>query len=125
MMENRQLRVCVVGAGKRFLSGISYYTLHLVNVLAQSHNVSVILMRQLLPKVFYPGRRRVGESLTQLEYDPKVRVFDGVDWYWIPSIVRSLAFLIRERPDVAIFQWWSGTVLHSYLLLALVVRLLR
>jgi len=124
MVGNKQLRVCVVGSGKHFLSGISYYTLHLANVLAQSHKVSVILMRRLLPKAFYPGRKRVGADLTQLEYDPEVRVFDGIDWYWLPSIFRSLAFLIRERPSVVIFQWWSGTVLHSYILLALVARLL-
>ena len=81
-------------------------------------------MRQLLPTRFYPGRERVGAKLTQLEYDPAARVFDGVDWYWLPSMIRALLFLIRERPDVVVFQWWSGTVLHSYLLLALVARLL-
>jgi len=124
MRENRQLRICVVGAGTRFLGGISYYTLHLVNALAQAHQVSAILMRQLLPTRLYPGRERVGASLTQLQYDSAVRVFDGVDWYWLPSMLRALAFLLRERPDVVVFQWWSGTVLHSYLLLALVARLL-
>lgn len=125
MGEHRQSRICVVGAGKRFLSGISYYTLYLANTLANSHAVSVILMRQLLPTAFYPGRKRVGENLTQLEYDPTVRVFDGVDWYWLPSLLRSLAFLFRERPDVVVFQWWSGTVLHSYLTLAVAARLLK
>ena len=125
MMENRQLRICVVGPGKRFLSGISYYTLRLANTVARSHKVSVILMRRLLPVRFYPGHSRVDANLTSLAYDPMVQVFDGVDWYWWPSILRSLAFLIRESPDVVVFQWWSGTVLHSYLVLALVVRLLR
>ena len=125
MTTNGQLRICVVGAGTRFLGGISYYTLHLVNALARSHVVSLILMRQLLPTCFYPGRKRVGARLTWLEYDPLVRVFDGVDWYWLPSMLRALLFLLRERPDAVVFQWWSGTVLHSYLLLALVSRLLR
>jgi glycosyltransferase involved in cell wall biosynthesis len=124
MTENRQLRVCVVGAGTRFLSGISYHTIRLVNALAQYHEVSAILMRQLLPTRFYPGWQRVGANLTRLEYDPAVRVFDGVDWYWLPGMLRALVFLKRERPDVVVFQWWSGTVLHSYLLLALVARLL-
>jgi len=114
-----------VGAGTRFLGGISYYTLHLANALARSHVISVILMRQLLPTRFYPGRKRVGARLTQLEYDPLVRVFDGVDWYWLPSMFRALLFLLRERPDAVVFQWWSGTVLHSYLLLALASRLLK
>jgi glycosyltransferase involved in cell wall biosynthesis len=124
MTDKWPLRLCVVGAGTRFLSGISYYTLHLVKALARSHEVSVILMRQLLPTRFYPGRERVGANLTRLEYDPLVRVFDGVDWYWLPSMLRALVFLMRERPGAVVFQWWSGTVLHSYLLLAVVARLL-
>ena len=125
MTKDKQYRVCVVGPGKKFLSGISYYTLHLANALTQSNRVSVILMRQLLPRMFYPGRKRVGADLTQLKYDPCVSVFDGVDWYWLPSMFRSLVFLVQERPDEIIFQWWTGTVLHSYLLLALVARLLK
>ena len=124
MIGNSQLRICVVGAGTRFLGGMSYYTLYLVNALAQTHDVSAILMRQLLPTRFYPGRERVGAKLTQLEYDPTARVFDGVDWYWLPSMLRALVFLIRERPNIVVFQWWSGTVLHSYFLLALAARLL-
>ena len=35
MTGNGQLRICVVGAGTRFLGGMSYYTLHLVNALAK------------------------------------------------------------------------------------------
>ncbi len=125
MTKGTRQRVCVVGPGKKFLSGISYYTLHLANALAQSNKVSVILMRQLLPKTFYPGRKRVGANLTQLEYASDVRVFDGIDWYWLPSMVRALAFLIQERPDEVVLQWWTGTVLHSYLLIAIVARLLK
>jgi len=124
MTRNGQLRLCVVGAGTRFLGGMSYYTLYLVNSLARTHDVSAILMRQLLPTRFYPGRERVGAKLTQLEYDPAARVYDGVDWYWLPSMIRALVFLIREHPNAIVFQWWSGTVLHSYLLLALVARML-
>ncbi len=119
----RRPRVCVVGSGTRFLSGISYYTLRLANAFAGSNQVSVILMRRLLPARLYPGRARVGKRLSSLTYDPTVRVFDGVDWYWLPSIVRALAFLIRHRPDLVSLQWWSGTVLHSYLVLALATRL--
>lgn len=122
--ESTPLRVCVIGSGTRFLSGISYYTNRLANALAKPHQVSVILMRQLLPTFLYPGRKRVGASLTQMQYEPQVQVFDGVDWYWLPSIVRALAFVKRELPDVMVFQWWTGTVLHSYLLLALAARLL-
>ena len=119
----RPTAITVVGAGTRFLSGMSYYTIRLANAFASRHRVSVITMRRLLPARFYPGRDRVGASLTRLAYDPAISVHDGVDWFWLPSLFGALANLVRRRPRVIIFQWWTGTVLHSYLFLALAARL--
>ena len=118
------MRICIAGAGTRFLSGLSYYTIYLSNALADEHDVSVIPMRQLLPTRLYPGWRRVGAVEPQVKYDRRVRVFEGLDWYWLPSIIRAIAFLRRQRPEVLILQWWTGTVLHSYLVLAVIARLL-
>lgn len=117
------MNICVVGSGSRFLSGISYYTNRLVHALAQEHRVSAILIRRLLPARFYPGRDRVGKALAEFTYPPGTEVFDGIDWYWGRSIIQALRFLSRRRPDVLILQWWSGTVLHSYLLLAWFARI--
>ena len=116
------LTVCVVGAGRRFLSGPSYYTHALANAMSQRWQVSLITMRQLLPTRLYPGHQRVGMPLTSIKYDPSVSVCDGVDWHWMPSIFTALRFLRRERPAVVIFQWWTGAVLHSYVLLAVAAR---
>lgn len=117
-----RFRVCVVGAGTRFLSGISYYTIQLANALAHSLQTSVITMDRLLPRRLYPGRARVGAPLTRLRFDEAVRVLPGVDWYWGPGIIRTLRRLRDERPDFVLLQWWSGTVLHTYLLLSLAAR---
>jgi glycosyltransferase involved in cell wall biosynthesis len=38
--------------------------------------------------------------------------------------LRAGAFLLRERPQVSIFQWWTGTVAHSYIILAFLARML-
>lgn len=116
------MRVCVIGAGTRFLSGISYYTNRLINTLGQRQRVSAILIRQMMPTRLYPGRERVGKALTQFTYPKGSRVLDGVDWYWGASIVRAIRLLRTERPEVVVFQWWTGTVLHSYLLLSAVAR---
>jgi glycosyltransferase involved in cell wall biosynthesis len=116
-------KVCVVGSGPHFLSGISYYTNKLVNELGRRHRVSAILMRTLLPTRLYPGRERVGAELTNFTYPEGSRVFDGIDWWWGRGIARALRLLSAERPDFLVLQWWSGTVLHTYLLLAAFARL--
>lgn len=117
-------RVCVIGSSWRFASGISYYTCRMANALAEQNMVSVILMRKLIPAHFYPGSRRVGAKIADLEYQSSIECFDGVDYYWVPSMPRALRFLARQKPNVVVFQWWSGAVLHSYLLLAVAARLL-
>lgn len=116
-------RIIVVGSGTRFLSGISVYTLRLADALAAAgHRVAIVTMRQLLPTRFYPGRQRVGQPLTQLDGGSKIARFDGVDWHWIPSLFHAARFMARRRPDLLILQWWTGTVLHTYLALALIAR---
>jgi glycosyltransferase involved in cell wall biosynthesis len=121
--DERRTRVLVVGSGWHFLSGISYYTCRLSNALSARYDVGAILMRRLLPRRLYPGRVRVGQPLSDLQYAGCVRVFDGIDWFGLPSLFAAARFLRRFRPDVLVLQWWTGTVLHSYLVLCLVARL--
>jgi glycosyltransferase involved in cell wall biosynthesis len=116
-------RIVVVGSGWRFTSGISYYTCRLANALSSRYEVGAILMRQLLPTRLYPGRARVGCPVNDLRYDPHVAVFDGVDWWGLPSLLRAALFIRKFRPDVLVLQWWTGAVLHSYLALSLAARL--
>lgn len=116
--------VCLVGPGWRFTSGISYYTCRLAGALADHGDVSVILMRQLLPRRFYPGRERVGLPRARAAYRTAIPVFDGVNWWWGRSLARSLSFMWSHRPEVVVLQWWTATVVHTYLVLALTGRLL-
>jgi glycosyltransferase involved in cell wall biosynthesis len=122
--QGDRTRICVVGPSCRFLSGITYYTYGLCNALDGGYDVSAILMRRLLPRRLYPGRERVGIELSDVRLRRSVARFDGVDWYWFPSLFRAVAFLVRRRPQVLVLQWWTGTVLHSYLVLAVIARLL-
>jgi glycosyltransferase involved in cell wall biosynthesis len=122
MTDAAATQVMVVGAGWRFTSGISYYTCRLTNALAESTPTSALLMRQLVPTRLYPGRARVGTSVNELDYEPAVPVYDGVDWFWGRSMRDARRFILENRPDVLVLEWWTGAVLHSYLRLASIVR---
>jgi glycosyltransferase involved in cell wall biosynthesis len=117
-------KVLVVGAGTRLLSAMSYYTIRLTNALASRFPVAIVPMRQLIPTFLYPGRSRVGTTSTRLRYDPSVTVLPGIDWFWGLNLVRDLNRIRRWRPQVVIFEWWTGTVLHTYLVLGLLAKLL-
>jgi len=114
--------ICVVGSGPYFLSGISYYTHALTMALTTRYRVCAVLLRRLIPTPLYPGRERVGRALTSMAYPASVPVLDGLDWYWGPSLWRTLRFLHRQRPDVLVLQWWTGAVLHSLYVLARTAR---
>lgn len=112
-------RVVVVGSGGYFASGISHYTCLLSSTLKEEYEIGALLMRRLVPRRLYPGRDHVGTSAASaVAYPPDVPVYDGVDWYWGPSLTKALRYLDRQRPTVVIFQWWAGAVLHTYLRLA-------
>ncbi|MDH6140423.1 MULTISPECIES: glycosyltransferase [Kitasatospora] len=122
--SERRPRVCVVGSGWRFTGGLSHYTCRLAGALAEHAEVSALLMRRLLPAFLYPGRKRVGVKVAAIDYDERVDVYDGVDWFWLPSLLTALRRLRRNRPDTIVFQWWTGTVAHTYLVLAVAARAL-
>jgi glycosyltransferase involved in cell wall biosynthesis len=115
-------RICLVGPGWTFTSGISYYTCRLANALAEHHETSVIQLRQLLPRRFYPGRKRVGQPRASMTYPASVPVCNGIDWWWGVSLARALGFLRSQRPGILVLEWWTAATLHTYLVLAIAAR---
>ena len=76
-----RLSVVIIGPSQRFLSGISYFTLRLSNSLADYGNVTGLLFRNMLPKILFPGWRRVGADLTEYSYREEVHAIELLDWY--------------------------------------------
>jgi glycosyltransferase involved in cell wall biosynthesis len=107
----------IVGPGDHFLSGISYYTTLLTTALSEHGPVALLQLRKLCPRAFYPGRARVGSTKGALPL-PAVPIFNGLDWFWGFSALGAWRFWRRTRPSAVILQWWTGTVLHSYLTIA-------
>ncbi len=121
-VAGRRGKVWVVGPGFQFLSGLSVYTCRLANALAAEHDVSVLLLRRLIPARLYPGGARTGRDLTSLRYADDVRVVGEIDWYWGDHLRRAAKLLERQRPDVLVLQWWTAATLHTYLALAVAAR---
>lgn len=116
--------ICVVGAGFEFTSGISYYTDRLIEAFHARHDVFGVLVRRLIPTRLYPGAARVGRTMPNAEFRTGADTFDLLDWYWGPNLLRTIVLLIGRRPKVVVLQWWTGALLHTYLVLSAVCRLI-
>jgi glycosyltransferase involved in cell wall biosynthesis len=110
--------VVFVGPGSRFLSGVSQYTMHAVNALSKIEDMGVILLRNLIPRFLYPGRRRVGMPISTIKYNNNVAVYDGVDWQGGKSLRGAERFLKTIHPRVVVLQWWTSAVANTYFALA-------
>jgi glycosyltransferase involved in cell wall biosynthesis len=114
---NERTKLALVGPSTRFLSGISYYTIHLSNALSERADVQTILFRHMLPKKFFPGWKRVGENLAMTNFRSEVYFSEMLDWYnpfsWMKAANRM------RNVDVIIFQWWTSSVAHMYLAIQL------
>lgn len=109
--------ICIVGSSKRFLSGISYYTIRLANTMSTKKRVSVVCFRQLLPTFLFPGKSHVGKNISDLNFSPEIPVFDGMDYNNPFTWVQAYCFIKIQKPDVIILQWWTSSVAHMQLLL--------
>ncbi len=115
------MKVAVIGPSKRFLSGVSYYTIRLSNALSDYAEVTAILFRNMLPRRLFPGWKRVGKDLTSLKFNGKVKAYEILDWYNPLSWFK--AYRIARKSDAIIFQWWTSSVAHMYLSIELLNRI--
>ncbi|AKB59186.1 MULTISPECIES: glycosyltransferase [Methanosarcina] len=117
--------VCIVGPSKRFLSGISYYTIRLANAMSVEKEVSVVCFRQLLPTFLFPGKSHVGKNISDLNFSPRIPVFNGMDYNNPLSWIKAYRFLKAQKPDIIVLQWWTSSVAHMQLLLKIFAGLLN
>lgn len=115
------MKVTLIGPSKRFLSGVSYYTIRLSNALSNIMDVETILFRNMLPKRLFPGWKRVGEDLTNLDFYSNVKVYEMLDWYNPLSWFK--AYRIARKSDAVILQWWTSSVAHMYLSIELLNKI--
>ncbi len=116
-LNKKNHTVVIIGPSMRFLSGISYVTLLLSNSLADYFVVTALLFRNMLPKKLFPGYKRVGENLADCGYRSDITVAEILDWYNPFTWIEGSKYLLKG--DVIIFQWWTSSVAHMYLILAL------
>jgi len=114
-----QSKICIVGPSKRFISGLSYYTIELANEMSESYEVCVLCFRQLLPTFLFPGKKHVGKNISKLDFKENINVFDGMDYNNPLTWINAYSFLKREKPDIIILQWWTSSIAHLHLLLKL------
>ncbi len=116
-------KICIVGSSKRFFSGLTTHTIFLANALAKRNEVSVILLRNLLPRFLYPGREHIGQTNYLVNFNPEIDAYEGMDWNSPRSWYGAYKFLKQHQPDAIIMLWWTSSVAHMEFFLAVANRM--
>lgn len=114
------MKICVVGSSKRFFSGITTQTIFLANALGTRNQVSVIPLRNLLPRFLFPGHKRVGKDQYSVDFAPGIDVYEGMDYNSPRSWLGAYRFLKEHRSEAIIMLWWTSSVAHMQIFLKLV-----
>ncbi|UJG44376.1 MAG: glycosyltransferase [Candidatus Heimdallarchaeum endolithica] len=111
-------KVVIIGPSSKFLSGITYYTINIANLLRTNKKIIVFEIDQLLPRFLFPGSKRVGKVKINSTYKKEVSISKiKIKYYSFLSIIKTAKAINLIKPKVIIFQWWSCTVAHIYYLL--------
>jgi glycosyltransferase involved in cell wall biosynthesis len=113
------MNIGVVGPSKRFFSGLSAHTICLANAMSKHNKVSVALLRNLLPRFLYPGKGHLDRQDYSLNFLPGIETYHGLDWNSPPSWAGAYRFLKQQKTDVIVMQWWTSSVAHMQLFLAI------
>ena len=119
------MKVCIVGASKKFTSGITYYTILLANAFSEKVDTSVICFRQLLPTKLFFGKKRVGQDIVNIDFNKNINIYDKMDynnpftWYQVYN------FLKKEKPDIIILQWWTSAIAHMHIIIKIIAKLMN
>ncbi len=117
------MKICVIGPSKYFFSGVTAHTIFLANALSKQNNVSVILLRKLLPEILYPGKKHLNNQNYTINFFKNIDVYDGMDWCSPRSWLSAFRFIKHKHPCAIIMLWWTSSVSHMLLLLVIINRL--
>jgi glycosyltransferase involved in cell wall biosynthesis len=87
--------------------------------------ISVVCFRQLLPTFLFPGKSHVGKNISDLDFSPRIPVFNGMDYNNPLTWIQAYHFLKAQKPDIIVLQWWTSSVAHMQLLLKIFAGLLN
>lgn len=101
----RPRRICVVGPVLPFRGGISHYNSMLFRALKECGvKVNLFSFSRQYPKLLYPGANDRDPSLIDYREPGAQYTIDSINPFTWWRTARSI---IRERPDMVVFHWWT------------------
>lgn len=114
------MKIDLVGPSYPFRGGISYHTTLLFRHLKASHQTRFYCFRRQYPRFLFPGKTDREESRFRLREEESLPLLDSLN----PSTwLRLAGRIIKDRPDLVIFPWWTVYWTPQYLTVILLIKL--
>jgi glycosyltransferase involved in cell wall biosynthesis len=114
------MKIDLVGPSYPFRGGISYHTTLLFRHLKARHQTRFYCFRRQYPRFLFPGKTDREESRFHLREEESLPLLDSLNpLTWL----RVAGRIIRDRPELVIFPWWTVYWTPQYLTMILLIKL--
>jgi len=94
----------LIGPVYPYRGGIAHFTMELAASIREAgHEVRIISFKRQYPKILYPGKSDLDPSQEVISV-PAEYILDPLHpWTW----GKARKFIVDEKPDLVVFQWWT------------------
>lgn len=102
------MKIIIIGPAPPIRGGIADTSHSLGNLLAEKNDVTILSFKRLYPSFFFGKKQSTNPEKSNYV---KHEMLDGLNpWTW----KKSADFILNEKPDVVIFQWWTTYLFLCY-----------
>ncbi|MHB8856630.1 MAG: glycosyltransferase [Bellilinea sp.] len=98
------MKIVFVGPVYPYRGGIAHFTTALAAAASSAgHEIEVLSFKRQYPKFLYPGKSDQDPSIDALSVPAKFLLDPLYPWTW----EQARREIIRSKPDLVVFQWWT------------------
>lgn len=98
------MKIVIVGPVYPYRGGIAHFTSSLAEELRNAgHEIKVVSFKRQYPKFLYPGKSDQDPSKEPLVVPAEFILDPLYPWTW----EKARTDIVREQPDLVVFQWWT------------------
>ena len=105
------MKIIIIGPVYPYKGGISHYTGLMAKSLSKTHDVQIVSFKLQYPKFLSRGKEQKNNNYSNCSFENTHYLLNTINPI---SYISTVHYIIKEKPNLVIFQWWHPYFTPSY-----------